>query len=482
MKKNDKIELTITDMGEGGEGIGHSEGMAFFVKDAVIGDEITATVTKLKKNYGFARLEKITAPSPYRTEPPCPESRRCGGCQLMPLSYGKQLEYKQNKVKNSLARIGGFSEETIDSCMTPIVGMDEPYRYRDKAQFPVGIAADGRHVVMGFYAARSHSIIPIDDCLIGAPENKSILSTIKNWMEDYGIRPYDEQTGEGLVRHVLIRNAASTGEFMACLVINGDKLPQQERLIGRLSAISGMACISINKNKKNTNVNLGNVTENIWGRAFITDKIHVLKYKDTGDDEIIKSRFNFLQTGVEVTFRISPQSFYQINPSQMEKLYSVALSFAGLSGNEIVWDVYCGIGTISLIFAKFCKFAYGIEAVPQAVKDARENAKLNGIKNVKFFAGKAEEILPGARVLDPNPEEADDSENYHGDNKPAVVKIPSPDVVVVDPPRKGCDAGCLSAILQANPKRIVYVSCDPATLARDLRILSDGGYRLRKIC
>lgn len=455
MKKNDIFELEITDMGTDGEGIGHYDGMTFFVKDALIGDVITARATKLKKNYGYARVEEIKTPSTFRVEPQCELHKRCGGCQIQALSYEKQLEFKNNKVRNNLMRIGGFSEAKLDSKMQPPVGADNPYRYRNKAQFPVGYDRDG-NIVTGFYASRSHNIIPVEDCRLGVPQNKEILDIIKEWMNECGITPYDENTHKGLVRHVLIRYGFTSKQIMVCLVINGDSLEAKRRaadtLCERLSKIDGMTSISYNINKENTNVILGKKTVCIWGRPYIEDTIHLLSYPD------------FTPQGTGITYQISPQSFYQVNPKQTEKLYSTALAFAGLTGNENVWDLYCGIGTISLFLSQKAKQVYGVEIVPQAIEDAKNNAALNGITNAQFYVGKAEEVLPAF---------------YNSNNLDAGMR--HPDVIVVDPPRKGCDEQCLSTMLAMRPERIVYVSCDSATLARDLRILVDGGYELQKV-
>jgi len=469
MKKNDIFELEITDMGTDGEGIGHYDGMTFFVKDALIGDVITARATKLKKNYGYARVEEIKTPSTFRVEPQCELHKRCGGCQIQALSYEKQLEFKNNKVRNNLMRIGGFSEAKLDSKMQPPVGADNPYRYRNKAQFPVGYDRDG-NIVTGFYASRSHNIIPVEDCRLGVPQNKEILDIIKEWMNECGITPYDENTQKGLVRHVLIRYGFTSKQIMVCLVINGDSLEEKRRggnaadiLCERLSKIDGMTSISYNINKENTNVILGKKTVCIWGRPYIEDTIHLLSYPD------------FTPQGTGITYQISPQSFYQVNPKQTEKLYSTALAFAGLTGNENVWDLYCGIGTISLFLSQKAKQVYGVEIVPQAIEDAKNNAKLNGITNAQFFVGKAEEVLPQFY------ENAKKTENITDDTKTTGrTDMLRPDVIVVDPPRKGCDEKCLDTMLAMSPERIVYVSCDSATLARDLKILCEEKYELMK--
>ena len=466
MKKNDLFELDITDMGVDAEGIGRHEGMTFFVKDALIGDRILARVTKLKKNYGYARVEEILRPSADRVEPKCPLHRRCGGCQIQALSYESQLRFKQNKVRNNLIRLGGFSPELIDAVMEPIVGMEEPFRYRNKAQYPVGCDKDN-HPVMGFYAARTHTIIPVEDCLLGVECNAPVLAHIRDWMEKYHVSAYDEKVGKGLLRHVLIRHGFTSKEIMVCLIINGEKLPQQEDLVARLQGVEGMTSISINIHRERTNVILGKETKCIWGKPYITDHIHLREVSTLSGSE---AETGFKRTDTAISYHISPQSFYQVNPLQTEKLYSTALAYANLTGTESVWDLYCGIGTISLFLSQKARQVYGVEIVPQAIMDAKENAKRNGISNVEFFVGEAEEVLP----------------HFYSDGGetsilPEEDSMKHPDVIVVDPPRKGCDARCLATMIQMQPDRIVYVSCDSATLARDLRILSDGGYELKRV-
>ncbi len=425
-----------------GSGIGRVEGMTFFVKDALIGDLARVRATKLKKSYGYARLLEILAPSPDRVEPMCAFACPCGGCQLQALSYEKQLAFKQEKVENALRRIGGFTEIPVE----PIVGMEEPYHYRNKAQFPVGTDRNGR-IVTGFYAGRTHHIVPNRDCALGAPENRKILDLVIGYMERCNVSAYDETTGEGLVRHVLIRTGFSTGEILVCLIVNGDALPKERELVRDLSAVKGMTGICLNSNRQQGNTILGDETRTLWGRGYLTDRIGDLR------------------------FRISPVSFYQVNPVQTKVLYDLVLEYAALDGTETVWDLYCGIGTISLFLARRAKEVCGVEMVPQALEDARQNAELNGIKNVKFIEGKAEEILPafcGGEMAQPG----SDARSTESD---------PPGVVVVDPPRKGCDEKLLRTILAAEPARVVYVSCDPATLARDARILRDGGYRLTRV-
>lgn len=467
-KKNDLVTVTIEDMGTGGEGIGKANGFTLFVKDAVVGDVVEARITLAKKQYAYARVEKLLKSSPHRVEPRCPHHRRCGGCQIQALDYGIQLAYKQQKVRNHLIHIGGFDSDYVDQVMEPIVGMEDPYRYRNKALYPVGMDREG-HVVTGFYAGRTHTIVPSTGCYLGAEENKQILEMIVAHMEKYHISAYDENTGRGLVRHVLIRKGFSTGEIMVCLVINKEKgkkkdssfekkefIPQQAQLLSALSQIKGMTSVSVSMNSEKTNVIMGKEIHTLWGCSEIRDVIHV---RDMG-------REGFPTTGQELTFSISPLSFYQVNPIQTEKLYSLVLEFAGLTGREVLWDLYCGIGTISLFLAGKARQVCGVEVIPQAIEDARANAQRNGIDNAVFYVGKAEEVLP-AFYADKQGEEQDG--------------LSHPDVIVVDPPRKGCDPVCLETMLQMCPDRIVYVSCDSATLARDLRILCDGGYELRRV-
>lgn len=454
MQKNDIVRLKIEDMGVDGEGIGKYEGMTLFIKDALIGDEINARITKLKKNYGYARVEQIVTPSACRIQPECELYKRCGGCQIQAMDYAKQLEFKQNKVRGNLIRIGGFAPELIDSITEPIVGMEQPYRYRNKAQFPIGVDKDGSPIA-GFYAARTHSIIPVTDCKLGVEQNQRILDIVLSYMSEQQISAYDETTGKGLLRHVLIRYGFTTKEIMVCFIINGKKLPAAEVLTEKLEHIEGMKSISVNQNTKNTNVILGEKTECIWGQPYITDYIHM-----RGGDK-------FAVTDTAVAYRISPQSFYQVNPVQTEKLYSLALEYANLTGKETVWDLYCGIGTISLFLAKKAGKVYGVEIVPQAIEDAKSNAALNKIANVEFFVGKAEEVLP--EFYEQARKRASDKDMLH------------PNVIVVDPPRKGCDEKCLETMLKMQPERIVYVSCDSATLARDVKILTAGGYELKKV-
>ena len=432
-KKNEVFQVRIEDMSSEGEGIGKTDGFAWFIKDTVTGDLVEASVMKTKKSYGFARLIRVIEPSPDRTEPKCPVARPCGGCQLQNMSYKAQLRFKENKIRNNLQRIGGLTEIPME----PIIGMEEPWRYRNKAQFPFGRDKNGR-IITGFYAGRTHQIIESEDCLLGVEENQKILDCIRTHMEEYHIAPYDETAHTGLVRHVLIRKGFRTGEMMVCLVLNGKvkKFTAIDQLVEKLRILyPNMMSISCSINTEKTNVIMGKEIVNLYGPGFITDYIGNVKYQ------------------------ISPLSFYQVNPVQTERLYQTALEYAGLNGGEIVWDLYCGIGTISLFLAQKAKKVYGVEIVPQAIDDARENAKINGFGNVEFFVGKAEEILP---------------EQYEKNQVYA-------DVIVVDPPRKGCDSVCLDTIVRMQPKRVVYVSCDSATLARDVKYLNERGYAVERV-
>ncbi|WP_195478493.1 23S rRNA (uracil(1939)-C(5))-methyltransferase RlmD [Ruminococcus sp. D55t1_190419_H1] len=430
-RKNDIVTLKIEDCGIDGEGIGKADGFTVFVKDAVIGDTVRAKIMKAKKNYGYGRLEEIITPSPDRVEPKCQFARQCGGCQLQALSYEKQLEFKTSKVRGHLERIGGFT----DIPMEKILGMDQPFHYRNKAQFPVGKSKDGR-IITGFYAGRTHSIIENRDCALGVTRNKEVLDRVIAYMEKFHIQPYDENTGKGLVRHVLIRYGFFTDEMMVCLIINGEKLPGEEALVKSLCQIPETVSVMVNVNKKRNNVILGEKVRLLWGQPYITDKIG------------------------EISYQISPLSFFQVNPYQTGRLYGKALEYAQLSGNETVWDLYCGIGTISLFLAQKAKMVRGVEIIPAAIENAKENARLNGFANTEFFVGKAEEVLP---------------EQFARTGERA-------DVIVVDPPRKGCDETLLSTIIKMQPDRVVYVSCDSATLARDLKYLCERGYELKKVC
>ena len=460
--KNDEFELEIVDLGSTGEGIGKIDGYTLFVKDALIGDKVRVKVMKTKKNYGYARMLEIIEPSEYRVEPECPVARQCGGCQLQHCSYEKQLSWKEEKVANCLRRIGGVpvyteekyrkyknaeeqqnAENTAESktpiIMEPILRMDKPVHYRNKAQFPVGYDKDGNPVA-GFYAGRTHSIIPQTDCLIQHECNKQIVETVLEFMKKYNVTAYDEKKNRGIVRHILTRVGKATGEVMVCLVINAKKLPYSEEFVEMIKNCGinlEIKSITVNINRENTNVILGEKVETLYGQSYIEDYIGDIKY------------------------RISPLSFYQVNPEQTKKLYQTALEFADIKEGEVVWDLYCGIGTISLFMAREASKVCGVEIVPQAIEDAKQNAKLNNITNAEFFVGAAEDVVPtqyeksGGRLR--------------------------ADVVTLDPPRKGCDEKLLDTVVKMAPSRIVYVSCDPGTLARDVKVLTDKGYEVKRV-
>ena len=460
--KNDEFELEITDLGSTGEGIGKIDGYTLFVKDALIGDKVRVKVMKTKKNYGYARMLEIIEPSEYRVESECPVARQCGGCQLQHCSYEKQLSWKEEKVANCLRRIGGApvyteekyrkyknaeeqqnAENTAESktpiIMEPILRMDKPVHYRNKAQFPVGYDKDGNPVA-GFYAGRTHSIIPQTDCLIQHECNKQIVETVLEFMKKYNVTAYDEKKNRGIVRHILTRVGKATGEVMVCLVINAKKLPHSEEFVEMIKNCGinlEIKSITVNINRENTNVILGEKVETLYGQSYIEDYIGDIKY------------------------RISPLSFYQVNPEQTKKLYQTALEFADIKEGEVVWDLYCGIGTISLFMAREAAKVCGVEIVPQAIEDAKQNAKLNNITNAEFFVGAAEDVVPtqyeksGGRLR--------------------------ADVVTLDPPRKGCDEKLLDTVVKMAPSRIVYVSCDPGTLARDVKVLTDKGYEVKRV-
>lgn len=446
MQKNEVVKVKIEDIGVGGEGIGKVDGYTLFIKDAIIGDVVEAKVMKAKKNYGYARLMNVLTPSKDRVEEVvCPMARKCGGCQIQEMKYPAQLAFKESKVRGNLERIGEVPGELLDQIMHPVVGMDEegmqPFRYRNKAQFPIGTDKDGR-VTAGFYAGRTHSIIGNTDCVLGVEVNEEILNCILDFMEEFEIPAYDEVKHKGLVRHVLLRYGFKTDEIMVCLVINGKTIPHCHDLVGRLRQIPGMTSITLSSNTAKTNVIMGDTIRLLWGQEFITDYIGEIKYQ------------------------ISPLSFYQVNPVQTEKLYGLALDYAGLTGNETVWDLYCGIGTISLFLAKKAKHVYGVEIIPQAIDDAKNNAKINNITNAEFYVGKAEEVLP---------EYYKEYEKTHNGEKAHA------DVIVVDPPRKGCEESLLQTIVDMQPEKVVYVSCDSATLARDVKFLRAKGYELKDV-
>lgn len=427
--KNDRLSVYVEDLTHDGAGVAKVDGYPLFIKDALPGETVTVHVLKTLKSYGFAKLVSIEEKSADRIDAPCPVFEICGGCQLQHLSYEGQLKYKEKVVRDAMARLGKLPDVPVH----PVKGMDNPWRYRNKSQIPFS-QQDGR-VVAGFYQPRSHRIADTDICLIQTPEADTLMASLKRNLQDMGIEPYEEKTHRGMLRHVVLRKGRETGELMVVLVTKKRKFPQAERAVEAIrAALPDVTSIMQNVNPEKTNVIFGNDTINLWGKDIIEDRI--------GD----------------VRFEISARSFYQVNPEQTEVLYGQALDYAGLTGRETVIDAYCGIGTISLFLAQRAKFVMGVEIVPQAIEDAKRNADLNGFTNTLFEAGPAEEVIP----------------RWYQDGKEA-------DVLVVDPPRKGCDEALLQTMLEQQPERIVYVSCNPATLARDLRILEDGGYRTQEV-
>ena len=560
-KKNDLVVLEITDLTEEGQGVGKCDGLVFFVKDSVMGDVVEARILKVKKNYAYAKVEKLLEASPYRITPLCPVAGKCGGCQLQHLSYEKELAWKEDRIAQSLIRIAGIPEEEVRKRGEGILG-GQTERYRNKAQYPVqngkelhveteqigenstldrkektakNCIVDGKRegninsmsvvrkelsgLKMGFYGFHSHRIIETEDCLINSAENPLILNCIKEWAREYKISGYEEETGKGLLRHIFLRKGFATGEILLCLVLNGKSLLHAKELWEKLQGLPlsakevglqrgedvscgmdaqseadgrcgvdtereadihcgvdakseadihcGMdaqseADVHYGKNRKGPGKIVGlsmNINEGS-GNAILGKETHCLYGKDSIEDKI-----------GELSFSISVPSFYQVNPVQTEKIYGKALEYAALTGEETVWDCYCGIGTISLFLAQKAKQVYGLEIVPEAIENAKKNAEKNGLHNTEFFVGAAEEVLPKWVEEKKRELSAKGADCSIGD----MV-----DVVSLDPPRKGCDEACLSAVLELSPKRIVYVSCDPGSLARDMKYLREGGYVLEK--
>ena len=554
-KKNDLVVLEITDLTEEGQGVGKCDGLVFFVKGTVMGDVVEAKILKVKKNYVYAKVEKLLEASPYRVTPLCPVAGKCGGCQLQHLSYEKELAWKEDRIAQSLIRIAGIPEEEVRKRGEGILG-GKTERYRNKAQYPVqngkelhveteqigensaldrkektakNCIVDGKRegninsmsvvrkelsgLKMGFYGFHSHHIIEAEDCLINSAENPLILNCIKDWAREYKISGYEEETGKGLLRHIFLRKGFSTGEILLCLVLNGKSLPHGKELWEKLQRLPlraeagglqrgaevscrmdaeseadgrcgvhtereadihcgvdakseadlhcGMdaqsrADVHCGENRKVPGKIVGlsmNINEG-RGNAILGRETLCLYGKDSIEDKI-----------GELSFSISVPSFYQVNPVQTEKIYGKALEYAALTGEETVWDCYCGIGTISLFLAQKAKQVYGLEIVSEAIENAKKNAEKNGLHNTEFYVGAAEEVLP--KWVEEQKREGKDVGNLV-------------DVVSLDPPRKGCDEACLSAVLELSPKRIVYVSCDPGSLARDIKYLREGGYELEK--
>lgn len=429
VNKNDRLLVHVEDLTHDGAGVAKVDGYPLFIHGALPGEDVHIHVLKTLKSYGFAKLLEIENASPFRVEAPCPVFDTCGGCQIQHLSYEGQMTFKRKLVRDAITRIGKLPDVPVHA----VKGMENPWRYRNKSQIPFGME-DGR-VVAGFYQPRSHRIADTDICLIQTPEADGIMAGIKQKLTEMGIEPYEEETHRGQLRHVVVRKARATGEIMVVLVTKKKKFPQAAQAIELIqSLVPETVSIVQNINPQKTNVIFGDETITLWGKDVIEDRI--------GD----------------VRFEISARSFYQINPEQTEVLYGQALEYANLTGNETVIDAYCGIGTISLFLAQRAKFVMGVEIVPPAIEDAKRNAELNGLSNTLFEAGPAEQVIP----------------RWYKEGRKA-------DVLVVDPPRKGCDEQLLHTILKQRPERVVYVSCNPATLARDLRILEDGGYRTQEV-
>lgn len=424
IQKNEEFEVEILDMGFEGEGIAKIDGYTVFIKGALKGEKVKIKILKANKDYGFAKLLEVIEPSEIRVEPECEVFSRCGGCNLQHMDYEAQMQLKTNLVKNTLKKSLGY-EPSVE----PTIGMVWPYNYRNKAQYPV---VDGK---IGFYAGRTHALIENENCCI---QNEIIDSLAKDAfavIQKYNVSTYNEKTGEGLLRHIVTRIGVNTGEIMLTLVTNGEKMPHIEEIVNEITAkYPDLKSIIQNINKENGNVILGRECKTLFGQDYIEDELEGYRFK------------------------ISPLSFYQVNPQQTAVLYNTAKEFAELTGEENVFDLYCGIGTISIFVADQAKNVFGVEIVPQAIENAKENAKLNGVENVEFICGSAEEIIPAK----------------YQEGKTA-------DVVFVDPPRKGCDMKLLETLKEMKAKKIVYISCNPATLARDLKYLTDNGYEIKKV-
>lgn len=424
IKKNENYIIKISGISHEGQGVGRIDNFTVFVDGAIEGESVEVKIIKVTKTYAVGKLINIQKPSENREEPFCSVYKRCGGCNLQHMDYEAQLRFKAGVVRDNIKRIGKLDNVVVNNT----IGMQQALYYRNKAQYPVSL--NNNIPAIGFYAKRSHDVVDTNVCHIQHELNDRVRSFVRSAIEKNGISIYDEKTGKGLLRHVMVRVGFKTGEVMVVLVINGDDLPFRKKLVNELTSnITEIKSIVLNINKKNTNVILGEKNITIFGEDTITDYIGRFKFK------------------------ISPMSFFQVNPVQTEVLYSKALEYAGLSGNETVFDLYCGIGTISLFLSERAKKVYGVEVVEEAVADARENARLNGVDNIEFIAGEAEKVIP----------------EVYGKGVRA-------DVVVVDPPRKGCDEALLRTLVDMQPERIVYVSCNPSTLARDLNYLAGNGY------
>lgn len=444
IEKNKEYIIDIDGIGYEGEGVGKIDDFTIFIPEALVGETVKIKVVKINKNFAFGKLLEVMKKSEHRTEPVCNTYKRCGGCQLQHFSYDSQLSFKKQRVEDCIKRIGKLKVKESDFqsddsygkggiVIHNTIGMENPYRYRNKVQLPVGEKAD--EVVIGFYAKRSHEIIHMNECAIQDEAADRVVRLVREWIKKYKIKTYNEEEHSGIVRHIMIRRAFKTDEVMVVIVTKVKELPYKDQLIELISTnISGIKSIVQNVNDKKTNVVLGQYCETLWGSDTISDYIGEFK------------------------FNISPLSFFQVNPIQTEILYNKALEYASLTGNEIVFDAYCGTGTISLFLSKKSKKVYGVEIVPEAIENAKVNAAENNVNNAEFIVGQSEKVIPEL-----------------------ITKGIKADVVVVDPPRKGCERVLLEAIAKMQPKRIVYVSCDPGTLARDLGILEEVGYKTLEI-
>ena len=430
VKLGEKIIVEIESLTSGGEGIGRYKGLAVFVADTAPGDKAEVKITELRKNYARAKVMYLQERSRSRIEPECPVFYKCGGCQWQHLPYEVQLQEKTRMVRDNIERIGGINPDLV----LDTIGSERPFYYRNKVQFPVR-EKDGR-MIMGFYAPGTHDVVEVDSCVIQNKAGDVLAFQAKDILAEEGISVYDESTGRGFLRHIMVRQAKKTGELMLVLIANGGKLPKEEKIIARLvkAASPKLVSICLNVNREKGNVIMGRLTKLLWGKGTITDYIGSL------------------------AFHISAQSFYQVNSLQTEVLYNKVLEYAALTGEETVIDAYCGIGTISLLLAQQAKKVYGIEVVSRAIEDAKHNAELNGISNVEFRVGKSEVIMPELSE-----------------------KGVRPEVIVIDPPRKGCERIVLETMADMKPDRIVYVSCNPSSLARDLACLAELGYEAELI-
>ena len=431
INKNDEIIIDIVDQGFTGEGIGKVDNYPLFIDFTLPGEKIKTRVLKTNKNFGFGKMMEILTKSDKRVEPPCPYYYRCGGCHIMHSSYEGQLEFKRKRVIDSLERIGKIKDIDVDKT----IGMENPWRYRNKVQIPLG-RVNGEFIA-GFYARRSHRIVDINACIVQHEDGDKVLAIVREWAEEFKISTYQNDLTvnlKGILRNLMVRKGFRTGDLMVVLVVTREEVPQIDVLLERLKKIEGFSSLVLNINDTDTNLVLGEKNIILYGEGHITDYIG------------------------EYIFKISPHSFFQVNPVQTEVMYNTALAYADLNGSETVFDAYCGAGTISLFLSKKAKKVYGIEIVPEAIADAKENALLNHVDNTEFIVGKAEEVIVDL-----------------------IEKGIRADVVVVDPPRKGCDLKLLEAIKEIAPKKIVYVSCDPGTLARDLGILESFGFKTMKV-